>query len=148
MQTLHVARDFEVDAATVFDVVADHAGYASLPGVRSVQLRREGDDQPNGVGAERVIKLPAMTLVERITEYTPGEALGYQIIESPLPMHHIGARILLQPLGTQGIRTRVHWTSRLRGTTPVAADLTASVLAKQMSLAYSMALSIWARRLR
>lgn len=148
MQTLHVARDFEVDAATVFEVVADHAGYASLPGVRSVELRQPGTEHPNGVGAERVIKLPAMTLVERITEYKPGEALGYQIIESPLPIEHLGARILLQPLGSKGVRTRVHWSSRLRGTTPIAADLAASVFAKQMSLAYSMALAVWARRLR
>lgn len=148
MQTLHVARDFEVDAATVFDVVADHTGYASLPGVRSAQVRRAGDEQANGVGAERVIKLPAMTLVERITEYQPGETLGYQIIESPLPIEHLGARVLLQPLGSNGVRTRVHWTSRLRGTTPIAADLSAAVLATQMSVAYRMALAIWARRLR
>jgi len=148
MQTLHVARDFEVDAATVFAVIADHAGYASLPGVRSVHMRKPGDSEPNGVGAERVITLPVMTLVERITEYTPGEALGYQIIESPLPIQHLGARILLQPLGSKGVRTRVHWSSRMRGTTPIAADFAASMVAKQMSLAYRMALATWARRLR
>lgn len=148
MQTLHVARDFDVDAATVFDVIADHAGYASLPGVRGAWVRRPGDSEPNGLGAERVIKLPAMNIVERITEYKPGEALGYQIIESPLPIQHLGARILLQPLGTHGVRTRVHWTSRLRGTTPVAPDLAASLIAKQMSLAYRLALGTWARRLR
>ncbi len=148
MQTLHVARDFEVDAATVFDVIADHAGYASLPGVLSAWVRKPGDHEPNGVGAERVLKLPAMTLVERITEYEPGASLGYQIIESPLPMHHLGGRILLQPLGTKGVRTRVHWTSRLRGTTPIAAELAATVIGKQMSLAYRLALATWARRLR
>ena len=147
MQTLHVSRDFEADAATIFDVVADHTGYASLPGIRSVSLRTPGETERDGVGAERVIQLPAIRLVERITEYKPGESLGYRIIECPLPIDHIGARIMLQPLGSDGNRTRVHWTSRLRGTTPFGAELTASVFAAQMRLAYRGALEIWARRL-
>ncbi|HET7313491.1 SRPBCC family protein [Salinisphaera sp.] len=147
MHTLHVSRDFEADAATIFDVVADHAGYASLPGVREAWLRTPGETERGGVGAERVIVLPAMRFVERITEYKPGETLGYRIIKCPLPIEHIGARIMLQPLGTAANRTRVHWTSRLRGTTPVGADLTAAVFAAQMRLAYRGALAVWARRL-
>lgn len=148
MQTLHVCRDFEVEAATIFDVIADHAGYANLPGVRAAWLRTPGETERAGVGAERVIQLPAMRFVERITEYKPGESLGYRIIECPLPINHIGARIMLQPLGTQGTRTRVHWTSRLRGTTPFGAETVAAVFAQQMRLAYRGALEVWARRLR
>ncbi|RJS93311.1 SRPBCC family protein [Salinisphaera sp. Q1T1-3] len=147
MQTIHVSRDFDTDAATIFDVIADHEGYASLPGVRAAWLRVPGENERGGIGAERVIKLPAMQLVEQIVEYQPGESLGYRIIESPLPIHHLGARILLQPLGTSGLRTRVHWTSRLRGTTPIAADFAALAVAKQMQLAYRGALEVWARRL-
>lgn len=93
MQTIHVSRDFDVDAATIFDVIADHEGYARLPGVKSVSLRAEGSPERGGVGAERVLRLPAMTLVEEITEYKAGESLGYRIIESPLPIHHLGARV-------------------------------------------------------
>lgn len=147
MHTLHVCRDFDADAATIFDVVADHAGYASLPGVRAAWLRTPGETERGGIGAERVIQLPAMRFVERITEYKPGESLGYRIIECPLPIDHIGARIMLQPLGSDGNRTRVHWTSRLRGTTPFGAEITASVFAAQMRLAYRGALEVWARRL-
>tara|TARA_B100001079_G_scaffold265753_1_gene271937 strand:- start:2282 stop:2731 length:450 start_codon:yes stop_codon:yes gene_type:complete len=147
MQTIHVSRDFDVDAATIFDVIADHEGYARLPGVRSVSLRAEGTPERGGVGAERVVQLPGIRLVEQITEYQPGESLGYRIIESSLPIHHLGARILLQPLGTNAIRTRVHWTSRLRATTPVAADWAALAIGQQMRLAYRGALEIWARRL-
>ena len=147
MQTIHVSRDFDVDAATIFDVIADHEGYARLPGVKSVSLRAEGSPERGGVGAERVLRLPAMTLVEEITEYKAGESLGYRIIESPLPIHHLGARILLQKLGTNAVRTRVHWTSRLRATTPFAADWAALAIGQQMRLAYRGALEIWARRL-
>ncbi|WP_423822411.1 SRPBCC family protein [Salinisphaera sp. SPP-AMP-43] len=147
MQTLHVCRDFEADAATIFDVIADHAGYTSLPGVRAAWLRTPGENEPGGIGAERVIQLPGMRFVEQITEYKPGESLGYRIVECPLPIDHIGARIMLQPLGSNGNRTRVHWTSRLRGTTPVGAEFTAAVLAQKMRLAYRGALEFWARRL-
>ena len=92
MQTIHVSRDFDVDAATIFDVIADHEGYARLPGVRSVSLRAEGTPERGGVGAERVVQLPGIRLVEQITEYQPGESLGYRIIESSLPIHHLGAQ--------------------------------------------------------
>lgn len=147
MQTLHVSRDFDVDAATVFNVIADHAGYASLPGVRAASVRKPGETEPGGVGAERVIQIANVRLVERITEYKPGELLGYRIIESPLPIHHLGARIMLQPVGHNGQRTRAHWTSRLRGTTPIGAELAAIVFAQQLRLAYVIALRDWARRL-
>lgn len=147
MQTLHVSRDFDTDAATIFDVIADHAGYASLPGVQDAWVRKPGDDNPDGEGAERVIQLPGMKFVEQITEYRPGESLAYQIIESPLPIEHIGARIMLQPLGSEGLRTRVHWTSRLRATTPFGRDLAASALSLKMRLAYRGLLELWARRL-
>ncbi len=147
MQTLHVDQIFETDAETVFDVISDHAGYARLPGVRAAWLRAEGSPTANGVGAERVIKLPAVTIVERITEYEPGKSMAYQIIESPLPIEHIGARILLQPID-DGLRTRVHWTSRLRATTRVARTPVEIAIARQLAFGYSMALKIWARRLR
>jgi hypothetical protein len=147
MQTLHVSRDFEADAATIFEVIADHAGYADLPGVRAAWLRTPGETERGGVGAERVIQLPLMRFVERITDYKPGELLGYKIIESPLPIEHVGARIMLQPLGSDAIRTRVHWTSRLRGKTPLGAELTAFALTQKMRLAYRGVLEVWARRL-
>lgn len=148
MQTIHVARDFDADADTVFDVISDHAGYTRLPGVRQAYLRQDGDPQRNGVGAERVIRLPAMTLVERITEYSPGKALAYRIIEWPLPATHLGARMLLQPLGNDGARTRVHWSSRVRGRSPIARDLVAGIVSRQMAIAYAIALRTWAGRLR
>lgn len=147
MQTVHVSRDFEADAATVFAVVADHDSYANLPGVRAAWLRTSGETEPGGVGAERVIQLPVMRFVERITEYEPGESLGYKIIESPLPIKHIGARIILQPLGSDAHRTRVHWTSRLRGTTPIGAEVAAMAVAQKIRLAHWYVLTAWARRL-
>lgn len=148
MQTLHVSRDFDADAAAIFDVIADHTSYASLPGVQQAWIRKPGDTAPNGVGAERVIQFPGgLQFVDLITEYEPGETLGYKIIESPLPMEHIGARIMLQPLGNQGVRTRVHWTSRLRGKTPVARELAGMAMAAKMRLAYRGVLEAWARRM-
>lgn len=147
MQSLHVDQIFNADAAAVFDVIADHAGYARLPGVRAAWLRAEGTPTANGVGAERVLQLPAVTIVERITEYEPGKSMAYQIIESPLPIEHIGARLLLQPI-EGGARTRVHWTSRLRATTRFARTPVEIAIAKQLAFGYSMALKIWARRLR
>lgn len=146
MQSLHVAQTFATRADAVFDVLADHAGYASLPGVRAAWLRRPGETHRDGVGAERVLKLPLMTIVERITEYEPGQSLAYRIIESPLPIEHIGARLLLEPRADGA--TRVHWTSRLRARSRIAQTPIEIAIARQMALGYRAALAIWARRLR
>ncbi|GAB3673396.1 SRPBCC family protein [Salinisphaera aquimarina] len=147
MQSIHIDQIFACDAATVFDVISDHAGYASLPGVRSATLRVEGSPQRNGVGAERVLRLPGVSIVELITEYEPGVSLAYRIIESPLPIEHIGARMLIQTLDS-GTRCRVHWTSRLRATTRIARTPVEIAIARQLAFGYSMALKVWARRLR
>jgi uncharacterized protein YndB with AHSA1/START domain len=40
---------------TVFDVLTDHRGYAEYTPLRRVELEREGDPPPNGVGAIRVL---------------------------------------------------------------------------------------------
>ncbi|MES1929158.1 hypothetical protein SADO_07877 [Salinisphaera dokdonensis CL-ES53] len=148
MQSIHVSRVFEADAATVFDVISDHAGYASLPGVRRAWLRQTGDDHRDGVNAERVLDLGLARIVERITEYDPGNALGYQIIESPLPIKHLGARLLFETLPGTTPRTRVHWRSQLRARTPLVQAPVAFAIARQMGFAYGIALRIWARRLR
>jgi hypothetical protein len=148
MQSIHVSRVFEADAATVFDVISDHAGYASLPGVRRAWLRETGDNHRDGVNAERVLDLGLARIVERITEYDPGNALGYQIIESPLPIEHLGARLLFETLPGATPRTRVHWRSQLRARTPLAQAPAAFAIARQMGFAYGIALRIWARRLR
>ncbi|MBO9470648.1 SRPBCC family protein [Endozoicomonas sp. G2_2] len=148
MQSLHVSRVFEADAATVFDVISDHAGYASLPGVRRAWLRRTGDAHRDGVNAERVLDLGLARIVERITEYEPGNVLGYRIIESPLPIEHAGARLTFEPLPGPTPRTRVHWRSQLRASTPLVQAPVAFAIARQMAFAYGVALRIWARRLR
>jgi len=148
MQSLHVSRVFDNDAATVFDVISDHAGYASLTGIRRAWLRKTGDDHRDGVNAERVLDLGVARIVERITKYEPGKALGYQIIESPLPIAHLGARLIFETLPGRVPRTRVHWRSRLRASTPVGQTPVAFAIARQMAFAYSMALRIWAHRLR
>lgn len=148
MQKLHVTQVFAVDAATAFDVVSDHAGYVSLPGVRRAWLRRAGDSHRDGVNAERVLDLGVARIVERITEYDPGNALGYRIIQSPLPIVHHGARLTFEPLGGNSPRTRVHWRSNLEAVTPVVGRGIEFTVARQMAVAYRLALMIWARRLR
>jgi hypothetical protein len=53
--TMHraVAAPMEV----VFDVLSDHRGYHTITPLRSATLELEGDAEPNGVGAIRVLKL-------------------------------------------------------------------------------------------
>ncbi len=145
MQTLRVQQLFNAERADVFDVIADHTGYASLPGVLGVDMRETGAPLRDGVGAVRAIRLPGLTLVEQITEYVPGTALGYRIIAAPIPLAHEGARIVLEDYDGG---TRAIWTSRLGSPTPLIGFALERILARQMALGYKMALRIWAHRLR
>lgn len=147
MQSFEVSQLFEAEPDAVFAVISDHAGYASLPGVRRAWLRRAGDDHRDGVNAERVLVLGPVRIVERITEYEPGMRLGYRIIESPLPIEHHGARLRLEPIDGSR-RTRVYWRSSLSATTPVARRAVEFAIARQLALGFRAALAIWARRLR
>jgi uncharacterized protein YndB with AHSA1/START domain len=63
--TSHVAAPPEV----VFDVLTDHRGYPSFTPVRRVELEREGDPPPNGVGAVRVLHAVGSAVREQVTVF-------------------------------------------------------------------------------
>lgn len=66
---------------TVFDVYTDHRRYAALIGpVRSVELEREGEPAPNGVGAIRRLRLPAVTIREQVTAFERPGSYSYRML--------------------------------------------------------------------
>ena len=57
MRTVRVERRIEAPAEEVFELLTDHAGYASFRGVRGAELVREGSPDPNGLGAMRRVSV-------------------------------------------------------------------------------------------
>ena len=92
----------EADAAAppekVFEVLADHRGYANISRIRRVELEREGDPPPNGVGAIRKLHAVGPPLREEILEFVPNERLRYTLLSGAPLKDHYGT-VTLTPNG-------------------------------------------------
>ena len=55
MASFSLAKEIKAPPELVFEVLTDHRGYPDLTPLRRVDLEREGEPAPNGVGAIRVL---------------------------------------------------------------------------------------------
>lgn len=82
MAHAHAVRRVDLALPVVWATLADHLVIAGWgPGV-TVTMERLGDDDPNGVGAIRDIKLPGPGphIREEITAFEPGRRLAYRAL--------------------------------------------------------------------
>jgi uncharacterized protein YndB with AHSA1/START domain len=92
----------------VFELLSDHGNYDRFIGVTASQLIREGDTEPNGVGALRAITVGPIRFEEEITAFERPRRMDYLIRRVNLPIVHDGGTIALEP---EGAGTRVLWIS-------------------------------------
>jgi hypothetical protein len=92
----------------VFELLSDHGNYDRFLGVTSSELVREGESEPNGLGALRSIALGPIRFEEEITAFERPRRMDYLIRRVNLPVDHDGGRIMLEP---NGAGTRVLWIS-------------------------------------
>jgi uncharacterized protein YndB with AHSA1/START domain len=90
MASFTLERQIAAPAETVFDVLTDHRGYAEITPMRKVELEREGDPKPNGIGAIRVMRAVGPPLREEVLAYQPSTRFSYKVL-SGLPVRdHVG----------------------------------------------------------
>jgi hypothetical protein len=92
----------------VFELLSDHGNYDRFLGITSSELLREGEGEPNGLGALRSIALGPIRFEEEITAFERPRRMDYLIRRVNLPVDHDGGRIMLEP---NGAGTRVLWIS-------------------------------------
>lgn len=103
---------FQVDAPreVVFEVMTDHAGYSEFTPLWRTKVEKEGEREPNGVGAVRAFKsLPvAPTVREEIIAYDAPATMSYRLL-SGLPLKdHVGTITLIEAAdGTTELRYHV-----------------------------------------
>lgn len=106
MPTFTLNGTIDAPIEVVFDVLADHRGYAAITPLRSVTLEREGEPAPNGVGAIRALKLAGPPIREEIIQYEPPTLLVYRMLSGAPISHHTGTtRLTADGSG----RTRAEW---------------------------------------
>ncbi|MFZ4373459.1 MAG: SRPBCC family protein [Mycobacterium sp.] len=103
----------------VWDLLADFGSLSSW--ARNVDhsclLEHRADGV--GVGTSRRVQVGRNTLVERITEFTPGTTIGYSIEGLPSRLHRVTNCWTLEPTA-QGLTTVTLTTTVEVGTNPVA----------------------------
>jgi uncharacterized protein YndB with AHSA1/START domain len=144
MQTITVKHTIKAPIEKVFDIIADHANYKLLPGVKDSKLIKLGSPTKNGVGAVRWIDAGLARFTEEIVRYERPTRLDYQIVKSFPPVEHRCGIVRLEksPDGTV-----VTWTSTIEAKVPVLGRLLTPILASQLSKGFLHTLQAIERRL-
>jgi len=115
MASFTLVREVAAPPEVVFDVLTDHRGYAEITSLRKVELEREGDPAPNGVGAIRVLRSVGPPLREEVIAYRRPSRFSYKVL-SGLPVRdHVGA-VELTP---EGGGTKIVYAVRTTPTVPL-----------------------------
>lgn len=98
MTTLHHEIEAACPPASVWAVLADlEAVQHYNPTVRTAAIR---GSRRTGVGAERVCELPKGRVVERVTHWEDGRAVGLEVAESDWPIRFMRWVTRIEPVGS------------------------------------------------
>lgn len=132
MQDIEIRTRIGAPPAAVFEVVADHAGYAGWAGVQEAVLRNPGHPPPNGVGASRVLRSAGIAVEEEVTHFEPPERLAYRLVAG-LPVRNYEGEVLLVSAGTgSGTGTDLTWRVRFRPLLPGTGWLLRRLIARSL----------------
>jgi uncharacterized protein YndB with AHSA1/START domain len=98
MATLDFSRTVAAPPETVWEVVADLRGMTEYTRFRKIELEREGEPPPNGVGAIRVLHLVGPPVREEIIAFEPPRRFAYHLLSGAPVKDHVGT-IELEPAG-------------------------------------------------
>lgn len=90
MASFRYVRQVAAPPEVVFDVLTDHRRYNEITPVRKAELEREGEPEPNGVGAIRVLTVVPPPMREEVIAYERPDRFSYKVL-SGLPVRdHVG----------------------------------------------------------
>ena len=138
MKTVRVERSIAAPAAEVFEMLTDHAGYIRFRGVRGAERFRDGEPDPNGVGAMRRIKIPPVWFEEEIVSFDRPRRMDYVIRKANFPLEHEGGSI---EITGDDSRAHVVWTSTLEVPTRFASGPASAVAAFAVKTGFSRMLA-------
>ncbi len=116
MASFTLEREVAASPEVVFDVLTDHRGYAEITPMRKVELEREGEPAPNGVGAIRVLRSVGPPLREEVIGFERPGRFSYRMLSGAPVRDHVGT-VSLEPAGAG---TKVTYAVRTTPTVPVA----------------------------
>ena len=90
MASFTLEREVAASPEVVFDVLTDHRGYAEITPMRKVELEREGEPAPNGVGAIRVLRSVGPPLREEVIASNRRAASPTRMLSGAPVRDHVG----------------------------------------------------------
>lgn len=125
MASFTFEREVAAPAETIFAVLTDHRGYASITPLRRSALEREGDPAPDGVGAIRVLSSIGPPLREEVIAFEPPARFAYKLLSGAPLRDHVGT-VELTP-AAEG-RTRLVYAVHTTPTVPLVGPLAVAVV--------------------
>jgi uncharacterized protein YndB with AHSA1/START domain len=96
MASFTYVRQVAAPPEVVFDVLTDHRRYPEITALRRAELEREGEPEPDGVGAIRVLGVAGPPMREEVLAYERPYRFSYTLL-SGLPVRdHVGT-VELEP---------------------------------------------------
>lgn len=92
---------------TVWELLADVNTWSEWGLFDESRLEQPGADDPNGVGARRVVKADRMRSVEEVYAFEPPHRLAYYVVEGSLPARRVRSEVQLTELEEGG--TEIYW---------------------------------------
>jgi uncharacterized protein YndB with AHSA1/START domain len=126
MASFRYVRQVSAPPETVFDVLTDHRRYPEITRLRKAELEREGEPEPNGLGAIRALTVAGPPMREEVIGYERPSRFSYKIL-SGLPVRdHVGT-VELKP--TDG-GTEVTYAVKTTPTIPLGGTVFMAFLKK------------------
>lgn len=114
VQRISVRSVTAADADTVYALLRDGASWPRWSPLGSFELVREGEDEPEGLGAIRLFRTGGIRSYEEIVALEPGRRFGYAL-DHGLPLRDYVAYVDLAPVDGG---TEIHWHSSFTAKVP------------------------------
>ena len=124
MATLDFSRIVAAPPEILFEVIADQRGMPNFTNFRKVELEREGDSPPNGVGAIRVMHAVGPTVREEIIAYEAPRLFAYKLLSGIPVKDHVGTI----ELEAAGAGTRMSYVLETTPTIPLTGFVLLAVM--------------------
>lgn len=128
MATFTLVRTTTAPPEAVFEAISDHRALPDYTPLRRVELEKEGETAPNGVGAIRVLHAVGPAIREEVLEYEPPTRLVYRILSGAPLRDHLGT-VTVEPAEVDGRDgSRVVWAIDSTPTVPIGKGVVTAVL--------------------
>lgn len=129
MPSFELEHRIQAPIDVVWSVLSDHRGYVAWAGVDEARLEREGDEDPNGVGALRHLRKGPISIREQIVASESPTSFSYTVVSGPPVRDYLGTVVLT----ADGGATRVRWTVRFEPKIPLSGPVLLPVIRKVIS---------------